>query len=172
MDFKIEICQSPSQARMWYLFFNTSGFTALPERRMLDPCLVIEIIPTNNNTIEALLNLKARLICMVSLCREDGLDLNSLIKIDEAVNTIIPPTDLFYGQRAVAGIILDNVECGKSLYYVFHDLAVRVPGVFVIKIQVMDMVSKVFIQSLKTSKFEVFSPKRFPGMMGWIFGLQ
>jgi Velvet factor len=137
---------------------------------MLDPPLVIELIPTKNNTIEALLDLKARIICFVTLSRDDGLDWSSVVKKDESIKTIIPPTDLLYGQRAGVGIILDGIGSGKSLFYVFPDLAVRVPGVFMMKIEVLDMVSRVSVRSLKTKKFEVFSPKRFPGMMGMQLG--
>lgn len=105
----------------------------------------------------------------VSLAREDGNDLSSLIKIDDKYP--VPPTDLFYGQRAGIGLILDDIEgLGKSIFYVFHDLSVRVPGVFVIKIEVVDMFSRKVVQSLETKRFEVFSPKKFPGMMGkdWV----
>ena len=175
---------------VWGYFGTKNAVKSLFECR--DPPLVIQLglvdnFDTNNLESTATLQnldfygecddklskLSRRIMCVACLASERLKDIGCLVKFDaQGRNPVCG--DILYGQTCQQGLFLDNqdqINCPnsrspqKAVFFVFSDLAIKVPGLFSIKIMVVDLLHRDKVHVLSTTPFEVYSPKRFPGMM-------
>lgn len=117
-----------------------------------------------------LVGLQNRLVCVACLASEDREDISGLVGYDPS-GGILQDGIILYGQTCQTGYLMNDVGTGpeksaeKTIFFIFSEMAVRVPGIFTIKIRVVDLLCRGTVRVLCTAPFEVFSPKGFQGMM-------
>jgi Velvet factor len=144
------ICQQPERGRM-------CGFTNMPDRRMLDPPLVLKLLKPSRSR-----KYHERIICIVTLMDIGNIHLSSIVKPPSS-----EPSSLLFGETFCQGRVLDDFEDSSmtSLYFIFSDLSIRVKGEFRLLVQLIDMnnLSRIFKPQV-TNAFTIYPPKQFPGM--------
>lgn len=139
---------------------NLGGFSNLPDRRMLDPPLVLKLkIPKTTGSKW----LHDRIICVVTLLTTADKHLGSITKQNSS-----QPSLILFGETCCHGHVLEDFEnpSESSLYFIFADLSVRVKGEFKIACHLVDMnnLDRQYTP-LVTQPFLIYPPKQFPGML-------
>lgn len=137
-----------------------------------DPPLILKVIPQNRNHTSSpdepssisdqdLLNLQSKIICVANLTTDESEDISCIIKFDNHADCAI------FGERCQRGVIVQDIKPAStlSMFYAFSDLAIRLPGIYKIKITVLDITAQEVLHTIDTSPFEVYTPKMFPGML-------
>ncbi len=139
-NFRLWVLQAPVHGR-------TCGFTDVKDRRMLDPCLTIELTNEDGSTVfeddSRLINLQ--LVCHVSIWLMDKVTdcayvLNSSLKNPEFTEFDLQRSHMtLVGNVAKTHQKMHNEFGEPKLLYVFPDLTIRVQGKYVLKCLLLDI---------------------------------
>ncbi|KAI3660404.1 hypothetical protein MP638_002487 [Amoeboaphelidium occidentale] len=141
------------------------------DRRPVDPPPVAQLVLTNTetNTLVDLENFpqKFNLIAHAALLSED-LD-SDYIKTQRGERLI---SRLLMGSLVSPSYYLTDINGDKGIFFIFQDLSVRLEGAYRLRISVIDISNRGennsegdILASAVTDIFNVYTPKRFPGMM-------
>lgn len=202
-DFRIILRQEPDRGRMCGLGDSVS-------RRMLDPPLVLQVIFTNKQlSKDQLYTRSMQLLCSVHLMEsmvpeQDDTDDTDQISCATLVQSSIKTAaakahhdksciPVLLGTTCINATILNDLDGTPAMFFVFHDLAVRLQGHFQLSWTVLDMyphhetvdlnnrdlvpqmypsnsprpVDKALItQTDITRKFTCYPPQKYPGAVG------
>jgi Velvet factor len=127
-QYKASIRQEPQRGRM-------CGLGEQVSRRMLDPPLILEISFEGRQPSDTeMRNLAVSLTCHVSLksiCNDD----QSVVMLGK--KSLLPT---LLGTTSVPAAVLKDVLDSKSkLFFVFHDLGIRLQGEFILECKTVDM---------------------------------
>jgi hypothetical protein len=127
-NYKATIRQEPQRGRM-------CGLGEQVSRRMLDPPLILEISFEGRQPSDTeMRNLAGTLTCHVTLKSVENND-QSVVMLD---GKALLPTLL--GTTSVPAAVLKDVSDSKSkLFFVFHDLGIRLQGQFILECKTVDM---------------------------------
>ena len=108
---------------------------------------------------------KSTLLLFASLWSETGM---RRIVSDAKIPHHLP---ILVGTKANSALLMNDLNGEQGLFFVFHDLSVRIEGVFRLKFSLVDLegsqglVQKSHVVTTALSEpFTVFTPKAFPGM--------
>ncbi|KAI8822638.1 velvet factor [Fimicolochytrium jonesii] len=158
------------------------------DRRTIDPCPVLELVclDATGAAIESV-NEAPFLVCHASIWSEDGQEDSSLIEnmhSHKQRSLDSSATQNLVGSLTNLSRPLRDVDNQKKLLFVFADLSVRLPGMFTLRFQLLDvsfgrhdegvgsyMVGHSYmggapqLAMIQTKPFESYRPKLFPGML-------
>lgn len=126
--YKATIRQEPQRGRM-------CGLGEQVSRRMLDPPLILEIaFDGKQPTDTEMQNLAVSLTCHVTLKSVENDD-QSVVMLGK--KSLLPT---LLGSTSVPATVLKDVSDSKSkLFFVFHDLGIRLQGKFILECKTVDM---------------------------------
>ncbi|KAI8892523.1 velvet factor [Globomyces pollinis-pini] len=149
-SFQISIRQQPEHARM-------CGLKPKVNRRKIDPPLILQVEPINGKEIHETINCSQRYICHLTLLSSNNQHCDYFLDKDGSVmNNIV-------GESVVGSVTLyDPVNSKQGLFFVYHDISIRLTGTYRFSCRVVDFLSGV-VKQVDTRSFEVYNSKEFPG---------
>ncbi|KAH6599181.1 hypothetical protein BASA50_003209 [Batrachochytrium salamandrivorans] len=182
-NFKLKLQQQPLRGRM-------CGFSAVNDRRIIDPPLVLQLVTSDaTSVLESGLKSTNPTLCHISLWSSDrrtdcGAVLNPRHKGQSSKsqekssrkNGHTSYEDNQYCQTIIGTTtalpqVLVDVDGTPGVFFVFHDLSVRVQGSYTLRCQLLELSTKdgqlpvmVTRDVAFTHPLHMFSPKHFPGM--------
>merc|ERR1719354_881497 len=153
--------ESLFQIRQQPLRGRISGFANLPDRRMLDPPLILQLMLPEESDIEAM---ASRFVCHVTIYTTND-ENASFIGSGRTVNGVFNCHQTLLGQTCTSGAMLKDIDSENAIFFVFPDLSVRIQGEYSLWCRLFDLSLQHENSCLKTEKFTVYPPKNFPGML-------
>ncbi|KAJ8325787.1 hypothetical protein BDV3_000974 [Batrachochytrium dendrobatidis] len=182
-NFRFKLRQQPLRGRM-------CGFSAVKDRRIIDPPLVLQLVTLDNrNVLEAYQDFNLHILCHISLWSADrqtdcSAVINPRYKSHNLKLRDMPSSrkhgcpsegnqycQTIIGTTSTPPQVLMDLDGTPGLFFVFYDLSVRVQGDYTLKCQLFEldstrgnMTSTVVRDVIFTNPFHMYSPKYFPGM--------